>query len=78
MTEYLCYKLPRICLVCRNHNEAFDTFMTYKSNTTRAISGGGTDDLPEHLSEAIYQRQHPEIIIRKCTRKTNWFVMNDC
>jgi hypothetical protein len=39
LTEYLCYKWPRICSVTRNHNLVLSSFMTYhrvfdKSNAT--------------------------------------------
>jgi hypothetical protein len=39
VTQYMCYKWPRICSVCRYHNQVLSSFMTYqlvcnKNNTT--------------------------------------------
>jgi hypothetical protein len=53
-TEYLCYKWPRICSTCRNHNPVLSTFMTYqvsnKSNTMGATCETETFSLLEHTS----------------------------
>jgi hypothetical protein len=43
----LCHTWPRICSVCRNHNQVISSCMTYhrvcnKSNTTGSTCGAGT------------------------------------
>ena len=55
VTEYLCHKRPRTCSICRNHNLALSSFMTYhrvcsKSNMTGATSGADSHSgATEHL-----------------------------
>jgi hypothetical protein len=53
-TEYLCYKWPQICSVCRNCNMILSSFITYyrvcnKSNTTVATYGTGNAYPPGKL-----------------------------
>jgi hypothetical protein len=42
--EYLCYKWPRISLICRNYNSVLSSFMTYHwfCNTMGATRGAET------------------------------------
>ena len=45
--EYLCHKWPRICSICRNHNQVFSSFMAYhqvwnNNNTTSVTHWEGT------------------------------------
>jgi hypothetical protein len=59
----MCHKWPRISSVCRNHNRALSSFMTYNwlatmSSATSASSGAATAYLtfPEHMNSLLFFR----------------------
>ena len=41
-TEYLWYKWPRICSVCRNHNPVLSIFLTYHRVSSKGTTTGAT------------------------------------